>query len=102
MTATEALKYFGGANLLARMIGLPPSEVIGWLESDQIPDAYQLKIQQVTGGDLVADCQPVKPINRPISIRLDDHHLTVARTAGDGNVSRGIRAALDALAGGEA
>lgn len=58
MTKNQAIKWAGSQTELARRLGLDQSTVSGW--KGDPPFVHQVRIQELSGGELVAQLPPVK------------------------------------------
>lgn len=59
MKSAEAIKWFGNQTLLADALGITQGSVSKW--GDKPPALWQLRIQHLTMGRLVADPEAIQP-----------------------------------------
>ena len=69
MKTLDAIKHAGGTSALASMLGITPGAISQW--GDTVPDARQLLIEKLTGGELVADESCIDRITGMSKLRPD-------------------------------
>lgn len=60
MTIDEAIKYFKSGYQLKRDYGLSSNSFGNWKKLGYIPMPTQIRLEQLTNGELKADCHVVK------------------------------------------
>ncbi len=55
MTIDEAIKWFGSGRKLCYALKLTGQSITYWKKIGKIPESNQLRIQQLTNGELIAD-----------------------------------------------
>lgn len=99
MTPNEVLAHYGRKKLIADALKITAPSVNAWFINGEIPELRQMQLEKLTNGQLkaVQTNRIQSKLRNAITVMLTDEQLKTAALAGRGNISEGVRSAINSF-----